>query len=126
MARTGQTLIRPMLGKQSPFNLARLFYAQYSDLNFETDLADYLQNGFVYSGLDCFAMAKIVDLNNCKPPQELAWFVRIAVGMRLDVLLSKIPLPLPKICFCRNNDNVIRVYDWSRMKRLAKLGRKAV
>jgi hypothetical protein len=113
--RVGQLMIRPLLlnKEHSPFDLARLFYAQYMDLDFADDLIDYHRNGFVVSRPTLFAMFKVTDYEG-----EPAWFVRIAIGNLLE-LLGCMPCQLPKLIFDRNNENNVRVVDTKRLLEVA-------
>lgn len=92
-------MIRPLVlrGEHSAFDLARLFYAQYSNLSFESDLIDYMRNGFVTVRPHLFGMFKAIMHEG-----ERIWFVRIAVGDLME-LLSCLPCILPKLAYCRNN-----------------------
>ncbi len=112
-----RTTIRPMVTNLSPFNTARLWYHEHSTLSFEDDLIDYLHTGFVYSGPDCFAMAKIVDMNDSNtPPHDWGWFIRIAVGP-IGILITKLPFALKYISFNRRGEERIRVYEWDKLAR---------
>ena len=111
-------MIRPLVlrGEHSAFDLARLFYAQYANLNFEDDLVDYMRNGFVAARPTCFGMVKAIEHEG-----ERIWFCRIAVGNLLE-LISTLPCWLPKMAFCRNNhpDKMV-VVETNRLIELAKL-----
>jgi hypothetical protein len=114
-------LIRPLLmnSGMSAFDLARLFYEQYSDLNFESDFIDYLRSGYVVSRPKLFAMARPIEHEG-----ERMWYIRIAVGKVWELALV-LPYPLDKICFCRNNRaNEMRVVGTDRLLRLALLQAK--
>ncbi len=110
-------MIRPLVlrGQHSAFDLTQLFYKQYSDLDFEADLVDYMRNGFVVARPHLFAMFKAIEHEG-----ERVWFVRILVGNLLEAL-SCMPCILPKICFCRNNqgDKMV-VVDTQRLIEVAK------
>jgi hypothetical protein len=116
--RTGNMLIRPLLMNSgtSAFDLARLFYAQYSDLNFESDFIDYLRNGYVVSRPKLFAMARPIEHDG-----ERMWYLRICVG-KLWELVTVLPFHLPSLCFCRNNRaNEMRIVSTERLMKLALL-----
>lgn len=117
--RVGQLMIRPLVmrGEHSAFDLARLFYAQYSDLHFESDLIDYMRNGFVTVRPNIFGMFKAIHHEG-----ERIWYIRIAVGNLLE-LLGALPFMLPKFAFCRNNhgDKMV-VVDAERLIEVAKRG----
>lgn len=108
-------LIRPLLWKHSAFDLAKLFYAQYADLNFEDDLLEYLRFGFVCSRPHLFAMARVVEHEG-----ETMWYIRIAIGDIVE-LLTVLPFHLDKICFCRNNRaDQMRICSTNELARLAR------
>jgi hypothetical protein len=115
--RVGQLMIRPLVmrGEHSAFDLARLFYAQYSNLNFEADHIYYHRNGYVISYPHMFGMFQPIHHEG-----ERIWFIQIAVGNLLE-LLSALPFMLPKFAFCRNNraDEMV-VVDAERMIEVAK------
>ena len=115
--RVGQLMIRPLVlrGEHSAFDLARLFYAQYANLNFEDDLIDYMRNGFVTVRPHLFGMFKAIIHDG-----ERIWFIRIAVGNIME-LLACLPCMLPKLAYCRNNqgDKMV-VVSTDRLIQLAK------
>jgi hypothetical protein len=129
--RVGQLLIRPLVlrKEQSAFDLAQLFYAQFSTLSFEDDLIDYMRTGFVVTRPHLFAMVKMIDLPekenaqrptpNAQRPTGKAWFVRCIVGNLLEAI-SCLPCMLPRIAFCRENqtDKMV-VCDTERLIRVA-------
>ena len=98
--RVGQLMIRPLLWRKghAPFDLARLFYAQYNDLNFEMDLYDYLRNGYVYSSPTAFGMIKPIEHEGRR-----GWYFRVVVGEMGEIMVH-LPCKLDFIAFCRNND----------------------
>jgi hypothetical protein len=117
--RVGQLMIRPLVmrGEHSAFDLARLFYAQYSNLNFEADHIYYHRNGYVISYPRMFGMFQPIHHEG-----ERIWYIRIAVGNLLE-LLGALPFMLPKFAFCRNNhgDKMV-VVDAERLIEVAKQG----
>jgi hypothetical protein len=125
--KTNQTTIRPLKPKEWAIAVAKLVYEKWQDkmkvppetrVKFETDLMDYLCNGFVVSRPSIFWMAKIVDVSEREDPGPVfAWFVRVAVGDMRE-LFETLPLLLPKIAFCRRGDGRIRVYSLERFARL--------
>lgn len=114
--RTGQMLIRPLLFTDNPaFDLAKLFYAQYPDLNFAEDLLDYMRTGFVCSRPNLFVMAKVINYQS-----EVMWFCRIAIGNLVELLLA-MPFYMERIAFCRNNRATsMRICSTKRLCELAK------
>jgi hypothetical protein len=121
--KVGRVLIRPLLlsGEQSAFDLARLFYAQYGDMNFEEDLIEYMRNGYVVTRPKLFAMVKVVDYEG-----ERVWYIRIVVGNLLE-LITTLPFMLPKLLFTRNNQpDQMRIVDTQTLLETAmkRIGEK--
>lgn len=116
--RLGQLLIRPLLlrKEQSAYDLARLYYAQYTELDFDKDMEDYKRNGFVVVRPDLFVLFKPI-----KYKTENAWFVRCLIGNLVEAILA-MPCLLPKLVFCRNNqpDKMVAC-DTMRLIEVAKL-----
>lgn len=104
-----------MRGEHSAFDLARLFYQQYANLCFESDLIDYARNGYVIVRPQLFAMFKAIFHEG-----ERIWFIRILVGNLMEALTC-MPCMLPKLAFCRNNhaDKMV-VVDTARLIQLAQ------
>jgi hypothetical protein len=118
--RTDETMIRPLIlnsSRLSAFDAARAFYEQHSELDFADDLLEYARNGFVVIRPNLFVIGKIINVgrNGTRQP---AWFVRCAVG-HVAELLTTMPVYLPWIAFCRNNDHKVRVCSTERMAQLA-------
>ena len=106
--------------KLTAFRVAELCYEKWmGEVSFANDVGDYLYDGVVISRPDLFGMAKVIDLAPEGQKPEPAWFVRMAVG-NLNELLAALPLPLPKICFCRRNDGRVRVYSLQKLKDRAR------
>lgn len=116
---TETTTIKPIASERKPaIDVASECYAKWrGDVNFMTDLADYLRHGVVIARPDIFGMAKIIDWQG-----EPTWFVRIAVG-DLRELLAALPCYLPKICFCRRGGVRVRVYPLRRVAELTGLNK---
>lgn len=109
-------LIRPLMfhGQHSAFELARLFYAQYPELDFGDDLVDYMRNGFVITRPQLFVMAKVIHRDDGH-----LWFCRIAIGNLIE-LLTVMPFYLPRIAFCRNGRaDKMRICSTNRLTELA-------
>lgn len=115
--RIGQMMIRPLLVQQekSAYDLARLFYAQYNNLDFESDLKDYMRHGYVITRPHLFCMVKPIIHEG-----ERIWYIRIVIGDLLEAI-SCLPCMLPKLAYCRNNiaDKMV-VVDTERLIELAK------
>jgi hypothetical protein len=87
-----------MRGEHSAFDLARLFYAQYANLSFESDLIDYHRNGYVISQPKLFGLFRPIEHEG-----KRGWFIRMAIGPIGD-LIRYFPCPLAFVAFCRNNN----------------------
>jgi len=118
----------PLLNNErnTPFRLAELWYAHYSDVPLARDVLFYLEHGVVISSPACFALASISDLRpqdkEGKPigdTPEWGWFVRFASG-DLAALLNAVPCYLPKISFHRDNKEVRRVWRLDRLIAVAR------
>lgn len=92
-------------------------------LDFIGALDEYLTDGWVYSGEECFVMAKVAsreslfELNLNKGLDKDTWFVYAFVG-NMKRLMEIIPFRLKYIAFCRDN-GAIRVYEADKL--LARL-----
>jgi hypothetical protein len=116
--KTKEIMIQPIKLPRSAVYTAVEHYKKYSPVPFKVDLADYLANGFVFSGPTCFALGKIIQLgkNGSKEP---AWFIRFACGDFLE-LFHVLPFYLPKIVFCRHGEMERREYPTERLYKLAR------
>jgi hypothetical protein len=114
---TNQTVIKDFQAFDIPaITLARMYYRQWkSDVPFDQDVQDYLENGVVISRPDLFGMARFTQA----PDGQLAWFVRVAVG-NLKRLVPSLPCKVPWICFCRRKDPRLRYYGFDRFLQLTK------
>jgi hypothetical protein len=90
----------------SAFREAQRDYAAYSGIDFADDLLDYLENAFVVSRPNLFAMARPIEFRG-----KRGWFIRFARGNLLE-LLTVLPCPLEFVAFVRNNDKTIRIVNW--------------
>ena len=116
--RIGQEVVRPLVlkGEHSAFRLMQLMYEAFNDekLKFWDDLAYYCENGFVRISPTAMAFG-----NPCRDEDGNYWFIRAAVGSLPEVLMM-LPWYLPRICWCRNNDGVLRMYRTDRLIKLAE------
>lgn len=90
---------------------------EYGD-DFDTQMRFHLNNGWVYSGDDCFVMATVENLNEIEYKKHLtgkAWFVYVYVG-NLNRVLELIPFRLEYVAFRRNNGPV-KVYNMTKLLR---------
>ena len=100
---------------QTAIEVAALCYAKWmGEVKLEEDIGHYMVYGLVLSIPSCFALLKEIE---CPKTGQPAWFIRMAVG-RIDELLSHLPYQLPRICFCRRNDGVLRSYRLERLRYL--------
>lgn len=103
-----------------PFLQAFNFYLSYGR-DFELEMSDCLENGFIASASNYFVMAKAVELApqyyNGKPRH--AWLVAMAIGP-LWLMVRAMPFPLPFIAFYRRRaPDRLRVISTARLlKRL--------
>lgn len=97
-----------------PIDEARRLYheAGQESLDFTRLVAGYLSSGYVYSGPDCFILARpIVD----------TWFVRIAVGRGcLARFLEMMPFPLPYLQWERKLGKASRKWRLEDFKKKVK------
>jgi hypothetical protein len=120
--------IKPIGRKDRVFaiDVAEACYLKWGGVNFAEDLSHYLLNGVVIVRPDLFGIAQVIDLapEGTTPP-EPAWFVRMAVG-DLRELVAELPFYLPKICFCRRNDDgqVMKKYSLDRFAKAVGNRRK--
>ena len=91
-------------------------------------LDHYLQNGYIYSGPDAFAMVMLhsrATLLGVQMDKELdkcdCWFVQYVSGdlVRLMALLNELPHKMKWIVFNRN-DGPYRVYDLEKFNEKIK------
>lgn len=118
--------------------IARRSYTKWkTQVSFEKDLQDYLEEGIVVSRPDVFLMAKVVDRRpkdeDGKPIGERvdpALFIRMGVGNLSQLLLtaasSMAPAFVPWLRFCRRKDERVREYDFDKLAKTAiKMRKKA-
>lgn len=99
-----------------------------SDLT--TELALYLQNGYVFSFPHLFAMARPVQAWAPEqwisdPTHEFAvsdaWYVHLAIG-DLAELVRLMPFPAPFICFYRKFRGGLKIHPWADFRRRCHVG----
>ncbi len=109
------SIIRGIHPKRMAIHSVLECYANWKGAaTFEEDLRHYLMHGWVLSRPSCFAMAKVIDLAEPGQEQRPAWFVRMAAGDMVELLLE-LPGQLSAICFCRRNDGKLRIYSLQRL-----------
>jgi hypothetical protein len=86
---------------------------QAKKLSFWGDFFDYAENGYVHISPTAMAFAK-----PCRDEKGEYWFIRAGVGP-LPELLAILPSYLPRIMFCRNNEETLREYRTERLLRIA-------
>ena len=96
---------------------------------FESVLGEYLQDGYVWSGQDCFIMGKPVfwdgETMYCGDVKEEAntWFVFLAAGENcLKEFLRKAPFKLKYVAWQRRGKDEYHVHEWKRYQRRVKKG----
>ena len=100
-----------------PINEAVELIQSYGD-DFDDKFRFHLNNGWVYSGDDCFVMATVEELNEIESKKRLTgktWFVYVYVGS-LKRVLDLIPFQLEYVAFRRNN-GPIKVYRMETLLR---------
>ena len=86
--------------------------------DFDEQLRFHLNNGWVYSGEDCFVMATVEDLIEIQSKKRLtkrAWYIYVYVG-NLRRVLDLIPFRLEYVAFRRNNGR-LKVYETETLLR---------
>ena len=109
-------------GKLSPYRIAQIWYAKYSDVSFEEDFNEYLENGCVIVRPTIFAMGTIVYVSKDEP----AWFIRFACG-NLKQLWNAMPIRLPRVIFCRRKGRdkaQWKLVNWSFDRMAALIAKK--
>jgi len=92
--------------------------------NFWDCLSEYLEHGWVYSGEDCFVMAKtgklseLIEQNLNKDVDKECWFVFVYAGS-LERVLELIPFGRELVVF-RRNDGADKVYNMSALIKKIK------
>jgi len=87
--------------------------------DFWDSLSEYLEHGWVYSGEDCFVMAKtgtmeeIIGRNLNKDVDKRCWFVFVYAG-KLKRVLELIPFRLDCVVF-RRYDGPDKIYSMEKL-----------
>jgi hypothetical protein len=87
--------------------------------DFDEKLGEYLREGWVYSGEDCFVMAKISTLdkiigqNSNKDIDKSCWFIFVYAG-KLKRVLELIPSQQKYVVF-RRYDGADKVYNMKQL-----------
>lgn len=109
------TQIQPeLIPETSAFDLARATCELWGQCDFDRELDQHFQNGYVAIMPHAFLLAKVIALPDGRP----AWLVTHAVG-DLRLLLMLEPFPLKWIAFRRRFDTRLRVYPMARLRHLA-------
>jgi hypothetical protein len=107
--------IQPLLiPETSAFDLARATCELWGQCDFDKELDEHFQRGFVMVMPDLFVMAKAVELADGRR----AWFITHAVGDLRQLLVME-PFPLEWIVFRRRFDTRLRIYPMARLRHLA-------
>lgn len=100
-----------------PIEVARLLYRK-AGLDFESTLADHLEDGFVIARPWLFMMFRAVQLE-----QGPTWQIAVAIG-KLPEIVGSLPFFLPYVTFQRRLDPRSRVLSLERVANLvAKMKR---
>jgi len=113
-----------------PWQQAKKWFMEKSPgASFEASLVDYLRDGYVWSGDDCFIMGKPVfwdgETMYSGDVKEKAntWFVFLAAGKNcLKEFLRKAPFKLKYVAWQRRGKDEYHVHEWKRYQRRVKKG----
>ena len=108
-----------------PWQQAKKWQLENSDIPFEAVLAEYMDNGYVVSGPDCFILGKPVlwkeEQMYSGDVAANCWFVQLAAGRKaLMRFLEVAPFELEYVAWQRRGSERYRVYKWDDYKRKAK------
>jgi hypothetical protein len=113
-----------------PWQLAKKWFMEKSPgASFEASLGDYLRDGYVWSGDDCFIMGKptlwdgetMYSGGGVKKPN--CWFVFLAAGENcLKEFLRKAPFTLKYVAWQRRGKSDYHVHEWKRYQRRVNKG----
>jgi len=111
-----------------PWQQAKKWFMEKSPgASFEASLVDYLRDGYVWSGDDCFIMGKPVfwdgETMYSGDVKEKAntWFVFLAAGENcLKEFLRKAPFKLKYVAWQRRGRDEYHVHEWKRYQRRVK------
>jgi hypothetical protein len=107
-----------------PWQRAKKWQLENSDIPFEVVLADYMLNGYVVSGQDCFIMGKPVlwEKDEMHSGEEAnCWFVQLAAGRNaLMRFLDVAPFELEYVAWQRRGSERYHVYKWDDYRRKVK------
>ena len=112
-----------------PWQQAKKWFSEKSpDVPFESVLGEYLQDGYVWSGQDCFIMGKPTfwdgeTMYSGATKEVNTWFVFLAAGENcLKEFLRKAPFKLKYIAWQRRGRDDYHVHEWKRYQRRVKKG----
>ena len=110
-----------------PWQQAKKWFMEKSpDVPFEAVLGEYLQDGYVWSGQDCFIMGKPVlwdgeTMYSGDTRKPNCWFVFLAAGENcLKEFLRKAPFKLKYVAWQRRGRDEYHVHEWRRYQRRLK------
>ena len=110
-----------------PIREALALFDKFDD-DFDTQMRFHLNNGWVYSGEDCFVMATtpeigglelesddLLRLSTNNALDKKCWYIYVYYG-NLKRVLGLIPFALEYVCF-RRNCGKVRVYEMEKLIR---------
>jgi len=107
-----------------PWQEAKRWQMKNSDIPFEVVLADYMDNGYVVSGQDCFIMGKplLWEKDEMHSGKEAnCWFVQLASGKdALRRFLEVAPFKLKYVAWQRHGSGRYHVYTWEQYENKVK------
>lgn len=107
--------LRAQSARPSAFQVAKLTCDAWGVCQFEREIVDHFNHGFVYSLPGTFLLMKAVALEDGRH----AWHITHAIG-NLQFMASLMPFPLDWIAFRRRQDRRLRVYRLDRFLEIAQ------
>ncbi len=98
----------------SAFQVAKITCDAWGVRNFEREVVDHFNHGFIYATPTTLLLMKAVELQDGRR----AWHITHAIG-NLARLASLVPFPLEWIALRRRQDRRLRVYRMERFLELA-------
>ena len=112
-----------------PIDLAQLEYVDTSPRTFCDDFAFFAKCGYIYSGDDCFIMARPIERRSDRFAFDKgitfrnpdAWFVYLGAGKgALHRFIDLAPFKTEWVCWHRRKDNELRYHTWKFYERKVK------
>lgn len=103
-----------------PWQAAKKWQTENTELDFEELLGAFLNEGYVWSSGNEFALFCEVRVENGELKEEgepNAWYVQLAGGTRpFRRLMEVAPKPMDFICYHRGKTH-LRIWPWEQFKR---------